>query len=99
MTPRRRRDSRCHPFALLVSAIVALNARTDFASDEPRALRTPTLLVNDMPVPRMNREAVALLRGERRLEIVHGDGTDSVEHIVERSVRWLADRLVGVAVG
>ena len=84
----------------VVSAVVALNARTDFAADELRSLRTPTLLiVNDMPVLRMNREAVALLRGERRLEIVHGDGADAVEHIVERSVRWLADRHVGVAVG
>ena len=81
-----------------VSAVVAMNARTDFAADQLRSLRAPTLLiVNDMPVLRMNREAIALLRGERRLEIIHGDGADAVEHIVDRSVRWLADRLVGVA--
>ena len=81
-----------------VSAVVAMNARTDFAADHLRALRAPTLLiVNDMPVLRMNREAIVLLRGERRLEIVHGDGAEAVEHIVGRCVRWLADRLVGVA--
>ena len=81
-----------------VSAVVAMNARTDFAADQLRSLRAPTLLiVNDMPVLRMNREAIALLRGERRLEIIHGDGADAVEHIVDRCVRWLADRLVGVA--
>jgi hypothetical protein len=81
-----------------VSAVVAMNARTDFAADHLRSLRAPTLLiVNDMPVLRMNREAIALLRGERRLEIIHGDGADAMEHMVDRSVRWLADRLVGVA--
>ena len=81
-----------------VSVVVAMNARTDFAADHLRLLRAPTLLiVNDMPVLRMNREAIALLRGERRLEIIHGDGAEALEHIVERSVRWLADRLVGVA--
>ncbi|MGZ8867869.1 MAG: hypothetical protein ACXW2P_05960 [Thermoanaerobaculia bacterium] len=82
----------------VVSTVVAMNARTDFAADHLRTLRAPTLLiVNDMPVLRMNREAIALLRGERRLEIIHGEGAEALEHIVDRSVRWLADRLVGVA--
>lgn len=81
-----------------VNAVVAINARTDFAADHLRTLRTPTLLiVNDMPVLRMNREAIVLLRGERRLEIIHGEGAEALGHIVGRSVRWLADRLVGVA--
>ncbi len=78
-----------------VGALVCVNGRTDFAVDSLRALRTPTLLlVNDMPVLRVNREAVSLIKAERRIEIVHGSGEQATHAMVEKTARWLADRLV-----
>jgi dienelactone hydrolase len=75
----------------LVSAVVAIDGRTDIATEQLRKVKTPTLLiVKDMPVLRMNREAVAQLRGERRIEIIRDGGTDAV---VEKAVHWFADKL------
>lgn len=78
----------------LVQAVVSIDGRTDLAVDVLREVRTPVLLVvKDMPVLRMNREAVTKLRGERRIEIVHEAG---IEAVVQKSVHWLADRLAMV---
>ena len=78
-----------------ISALVSVNGRTDIAVDSLRGLRVPTLLVvNDMPVLRVNREAVSVIKAERRIEIVHGAGEQATHAIVEKCVRWLADRLV-----
>ncbi len=78
-----------------MGALVSVNGRTDIAVDSLRALHTPTLLlVNDMPVLRVNREAVSLIKGERRIEIVHGSGEQATHAMAEKTVRWLADRLV-----
>ena len=83
----------------LVTALVSINGRTDLAMDVLRAVTTPVLLlVNDMPVLRMNREAVAMMRCERRLEIVHGDGEAATAAIAEKTQRWLSERLAGVPV-
>lgn len=82
-----------------VAALVSVNGRTDVAVDSLRTLRVPTMLiVNDMPVLRVNREAVSLIKAERRIEIVHGNGEQATQAIVEKCVRWLADRLAPVAV-
>lgn len=79
----------------LVSAVVSIDGRTDLAADALRGVRAPTLLVvKDMPVLRMNREAVTMLHGERRIEIIHEGGVDAV---VQKSVHWLADKLSLVA--
>jgi hypothetical protein len=79
----------------MISALVSVNGRTDIAVDSLRTLRAPTmLLVNDMPVLRVNREAVSLIKAERRIEIVHGNGDQATHAIVEKCVRWLADKLV-----
>ncbi|HEU4521521.1 MAG TPA: hypothetical protein VFT12_05935 [Thermoanaerobaculia bacterium] len=81
-----------------ITAVVSINGRTDLASDHLRMVRIPALLiVNDMPVLRMNREAITSLRGERRLEVVHGLGPEESALIVEKTSRWLTERLVGVA--
>jgi hypothetical protein len=78
-----------------VAALVCVNGRTDIAIDSLRALKVPTMLVvNDMPVLRVNREAVSLIKAERRIEIVHGNGEQATQAIVEKCVRWVADRLV-----
>lgn len=78
----------------LVTAVVSIDGRTDLAIDSIRNVKTPTLLVvHDMPVLRMNREALTLLRGEKRLEIVHAENGDVVQSVVQKAVLWLADKL------
>lgn len=78
----------------LVTAVVAINGRTDLASDDIRDLKTPTLLlVNDMPVLRMNREALQRMRCEKRMEILHGDAG---EVIAQKALHWLVDKLAVV---
>ena len=77
-----------------VAAVVCINGRTDLASDYLRAVKTPALLVlNDMPVLRMNRDAVAQIRGEKRIEIIHAEGQPAIDLFVQKSVRWFADKL------
>lgn len=79
----------------LISAVVSIDGRTDLAIDQLRNLTVPTLLVvRDMPVLRMNREALAKIRAQRRLELVHG-GSDSV---AEKAVHWMVEKLALVAV-
>jgi hypothetical protein len=81
----------------LVSAVVSIDGRTDLAIEHLHSVKTPTLLiVRDMPVLRMNREAIAQLRGERRIEIIHDAGTEA---IVEKTVHWFADKLALVSAG
>jgi len=78
----------------IVSAVVSINGRTDLASDYLRAVKTPTLLIlNDMPVLRMNRDAVTQIRGEKRIEILHAEGDSATDLFVQKSVRWFADKL------
>ena len=57
-------------------------------------MKTPTLLVlNDMPVLRMNRDAVSQIRGEKRIEVIHAEGVSALDLFVQKSVRWFADKL------
>lgn len=78
----------------MVSAVVSIDGRTDLAVESLRNVRTPTLLVvKDMPVLRMNREALTKIRGEKRIEIVHGADCAAVECVVQKTVRWFADKL------
>jgi len=79
----------------LCAAIVSIDGRTDLAVEHLRTVHAPVLLiVKDMPVLRMNREALAKIRGDRRMEIVHGE----VESVVEKAVHWLEDKLAVLAV-
>jgi putative phosphoribosyl transferase len=78
----------------LFQAVVSVDGRTDLATESLRAIKAPTLLVvNDMPVLRMNREALARLRGERRLEIIHGDDGHACEQIAQKAIRWFEENL------
>ena len=79
----------------LISVVVSINGRTDLAVDSLRKLRAPTLfVVNDMPVLRMNREALVHMKGEKRIEIIHGTDDEAVGAIVQKSSRWFSDKLV-----
>ena len=77
----------------VVSAVVSIDGRTDLAVDYLRSLTVPTLLVvKDMPVLRMNREALKQIRGERRIEIVHGEECAATDCVVQKSVQWLEEK-------
>ena len=78
----------------LASAIVSIDGRTDLAVDHLRGLHAPALLiVKDMPVLRMNREALTKIKGDRRIEIVHGTDGEAVECVVQKTVHWMEDKL------
>lgn len=60
-----------------VAAVVARGGRPDLAGDRLGRVRSPTLLVvggDDLQVIGLNRQALAALGGEKRLEIVPGAG-------------------------
>lgn len=78
----------------LVTSVVAINGRTDLAADFLRNVKTPTLFVlNDMPVLRMNRDALSQIKGEKRIEVIHADDSTALELFVQKAVRWVADRV------
>lgn len=78
----------------LVEAVVSIDGRTDLAFDHLRNFKTPTLLVvRDMPVLRMNREALTLIRGDKRIEVVHDTGYDA---LVQKVVHWVEEKLARV---
>ncbi len=76
-----------------IQAIVSRGGRPDLAGPALAQIEAPTLLIvggNDVPVIAMNREALALLPGQKRLEIVPG-----ATHLFEEpgaldQVAWLA---------
>lgn len=81
----------------LVTAVVSIDGRTDLAVESFRSLRAPTLLiVKDMPVLRMNREALTRLKADRRLEIVHGVDCDAIECVAQKAIHWMEDKLAMV---
>jgi dienelactone hydrolase len=79
----------------LPSAVVAINGRTDLAADYLRNVKTPTLFVlNDMPVLRMNRDALAQIKGEKRIEVIHSEDGQALDHFVQKAVRWIEDKVL-----
>jgi putative phosphoribosyl transferase len=86
----------------LAESIVASGARTDLATDVLRRVKAPTLLVvagSDISVLRMNREALSLLAGEKRLEIIRDathllDEPGAVELVSQKTVRWFSNTLL-----
>ncbi len=82
----------------LVNAVVAINGRTDMAADYLRNVKTPTLFVlNDMPVLRMNRDALSQIKGEKRIEVIHAENGQALELFVQKAVRWIADKMALIA--
>jgi dienelactone hydrolase len=84
-----------------VAAVVSRGGRPDLARTRLAEVRAPTLLIvggHDLPVIEMNREALALLRIEKELEIVPGathlfEESGTLEHVARSARRWFERHL------
>jgi putative phosphoribosyl transferase len=84
-----------------VRAVVSRGGRPDLAGDALPLVQAPTLLIvggNDGPVIEMNREALAQLRCEKRLEIVPGathlfEEPGTLEQVAELAHIWFVQHL------
>jgi putative phosphoribosyl transferase len=85
-----------------VGAIVSRGGRPDLARERLRHVRAPVLLIVgslDEDVLRLNRQALAMLPGERRLAVVEGAGhlfeePGTLERVVDLARAWFATFLV-----
>lgn len=81
-----------------VAAVVSRGGRPDLAGKTLAKVETPTLLIVggfDMPVIQMNRDAMALMRAEVKLEIVPGathlfEEAGTLEQVAELAGNWFA---------
>jgi dienelactone hydrolase len=86
-----------------VGAVVSRGGRPDLAGAALPRVQAPTLLIvggRDEPVIGMNREALAGLRCERRLEIVPGathlfEERGALEEVARLAAGWFARHLAG----
>jgi putative phosphoribosyl transferase len=84
-----------------VGAVVSRGGRPDLAGDTLPLVRAPTLLIvggEDEQVIRLNEEALARLRAEKRLEIVPGAGhlfeePGALDEVARLAAGWLARHL------
>ncbi len=85
-----------------IAAVVSRGGRPDLAGPQAlAAVRAPTLLIvggRDDGVIDLNRQAYALLRCEKRLEIVPGathlfEEPGTLESAADHAARWFADHL------
>jgi dienelactone hydrolase len=80
----------------VVRAVVSRGGRPDLAGPALRAVRAPTLLIvgeRDHPVIAMNRDALAQLESEKRLEIVPGashlfEEPGTLERVARLAAGW-----------
>ena len=87
----------------VVTAVVSRGGRPDLASDALGEVRAPTLLIvggNDVTVLDLNREALAMLNPESRLEVVPGashlfEETGALERVAELARDWFATHAIG----
>jgi putative phosphoribosyl transferase len=85
-----------------VSAVVSRGGRPDMAGDALSRVEAPTLLIvggEDETVIRLNEEALALLRAEKRLEIVAGAGhlfeePGALEEVARLAADWFTRYLI-----
>ena len=85
-----------------VGAIVSRGGRPDLAGDALSHVKAPTLLIvggEDEGVIRLNEEALALLRAEKRLEIISGAGhlfeePGALEEVARLAADWFARHLI-----
>ena len=86
-----------------VGAVVSRGGRPDLAGAALPRVQAPTLLIvggRDEPVIEMNREALARLRCEKRLEIVPGathlfEERGALEEVARLAAGWFARHLAG----
>jgi len=84
-----------------VGAIVSRGGRPDLAGDALPLVRAPTLLIvggDDVPVIRMNEEALGRLRVEKRLEIIPGathlfEEPGALEEVARLAAGWFTRHL------
>jgi putative phosphoribosyl transferase len=84
-----------------VKALVSRGGRPDLAGEALARVRAPTLLIvggEDGPVIEMNRQAHALLRVEKRLEIVPGashlfEEPGTLETVARQAAAWFGGHL------
>jgi pimeloyl-ACP methyl ester carboxylesterase len=84
-----------------VAAVVSRGGRPDLAGEALTRVRAPTLLIvggHDHAVIRLNREALALLRAEARLEIVPGathlfEEPGTLEEVARLAREWFTRHL------
>jgi pimeloyl-ACP methyl ester carboxylesterase len=84
-----------------IAAIVSRGGRPDLAGEHLRDVRCPTLLIvggDDLPVIEMNRDALALLRCEKKLEIIPGashlfEEPGTLERVADLAAAWFARHL------
>jgi len=85
----------------VIDAVVSRGGRPDLARRALRQVKTPTLLIvggNDVQVLGLNRQALAQLREEKRLEIVPGAGhlfeePGALETVAQLAQQWFVDHL------
>jgi putative phosphoribosyl transferase len=90
-----------------VAAVVSRGGRPDLAGAALPAVRAPTLLIvggHDVPVIRMNEEALAALRTEARLEIVPGathlfEEPGTLDRAAALAREWFLRHLAGGTAG
>jgi dienelactone hydrolase len=84
-----------------VGAVVSRGGRPDLAGDALPLVKAPTLLIvggRDYPVIEMNREALAQLRCEKKLEIVPGathlfEEPGALEQVAQLAATWFGKYL------
>jgi pimeloyl-ACP methyl ester carboxylesterase len=82
----------------MIQAIVSRGGRPDLAGPALRAVKAPVLLIvggADTPVLRMNREAMAGLTVENRLEVIPGathlfEEPGALERVAKLALDWFA---------
>ena len=85
----------------VIDAVVSRGGRPDLAGRALGQVEVPTLLVvggNDVQVLRLNRQALAQLRGEKKLEIVPGAGhlfeePGALEMVAQLALQWFRHHL------
>ncbi len=91
----------------LIGAVVSRGGRPDLAGAALSRVRAPTLLIvggNDVPVIAMNREALAQLRAEKKLEIIPGathlfEEPGALEQVARLARQWFQRHLTPVQQG
>ena len=84
-----------------VSAVVSRGGRPDLAGEALPRVQAPTLLIvggRDAPVITMNREALAQLRCEKRMEIIPGathlfEERGTLEEVARLAIAWFERHL------